>query len=78
MSCDRCGGLCVKEWIDERLPKHTRPAWWWRCAICGERMDATILRNRAEQEAVAVWHAEGLDRDRREWAALFASLANVH
>lgn len=81
MTCVRCQGLCVREWIadgcDVRSVRRVRPSWWWRCINCGDRTDGTILRHRAEQEAVAAWAQEGLRRTTLDWARLFAQLQRL-
>ncbi len=43
--CDRCGGLLVREGFEEGAGL----AEGWRCVICGERLDAIILKNRRER-----------------------------
>jgi len=61
MSCTRCGGLVQRESI------HRRGAWWWRCYACGDRVDRTILLNRAVQAAALVDCQLKQERDMREW-----------
>lgn len=57
----------VREWIVRDLH------WWWACHACGERIDAVVLRNRAEQAMQSAWERESLvERVRLELDALFA------
>jgi len=65
MSCQRCQGLICRE----PLEKYGR--WWWKCINCGDRIDAVILRHRAEQEADIAFRREAQDRDLKEWASWF-------
>lgn len=62
MHCTRCQGLQCREYI----PGYGR--WWWKCVACGDRVDAVILRNRAEQEAAVAAMHETQQRDLEEWA----------
>jgi hypothetical protein len=64
MSCTRCNGLMVME----AMPGH----WWWRCINCGDRVDRSILLNRAEQAAFADGLREARDRDLLEWSRWFS------
>lgn len=68
MTCHRCHGLSVKEPFDKC------GHWWWRCYACGDRVDGTILLNRAEQEAFECERAAALERDLKEWAAWMAKI----
>lgn len=65
MTCDRCQHEMQREWIVHGLH------WWWACRACGERIDGTILRHRAEQAYVESWVRDGMERERREWTSLF-------
>lgn len=70
MKCERCSGLLMREWISrtrERDPSSR--GWWWRCVNCGARVDGTVLRNRAEQEAETAGRREALERDLQAWSA---------
>ncbi|MFO0773695.1 MAG: hypothetical protein U0172_03405 [Nitrospiraceae bacterium] len=69
MTCERCRGLCVREWWTKQREKAPR-AWWWRCLTCGERVDWMILRHRAEQAHDAAWHAQQ-DHARQAVDAMF-------
>lgn len=51
---------------------HRGGTWWARCLNCGERMDAELLKNRADQAAQGALLCERQDRDMKEWAAWFA------
>ena len=68
MQCARCQGLSIKEPFDKR------GHWWWRCYNCGDRVDRSILLNRAEQEAAESDRAAAMQRDLKEWAAWLAKL----
>lgn len=68
MTCHRCQGCLLKEHL------YKRGAWWWRCYNCGERVDRSILLNRAEQEAVECDRADAMERDLKEWAAWMAKM----
>lgn len=73
MTCRRCHGLLVP------VQFHRGGTWWARCVNCGERMDAELLRNRAEQARQVAWLREGQERDIKEWAAWFARVPmNTH
>jgi len=66
MVCLRCDGFICSE----RLNKYGK--WCWRCVNCGDRVDAVILRHRAEQEAEAAARRIDQDQDLKEWANWFA------
>lgn len=71
MTCTRCQGRLLKEHI------YKRGAWWWRCYNCGDRVDANILYNRAEQEAATADRQAAQQRDLREWATWFSRMLPV-
>lgn len=73
MRCDRCQGLLVRDRLHPR-----GLAWMWRCLNCGDRTDGVVLRHRGEQAYQTHWEQEGLMRDQRSWAVLFASLEALH
>lgn len=52
MRCDRCRHPLYREWIIAGF------SWWWVCRGCGERIDAVILRHRAEQAMQAAWERQ--------------------
>lgn len=68
MTCDRCQGCMLREYVYERGP------WWWRCYACGDRIDGAILRARAEQAAALAMQREAEQRDVKEWALWFARM----
>jgi hypothetical protein len=68
MSCLRCHGLLLRE------PVGRRACWWWKCIQCGNRIDAAILQNRAEQARDAAWRREAERHNLAEWAAWFARM----
>jgi hypothetical protein len=65
MNCRRCHGLLVP------VQFRRGGAWWARCVNCGERMDAALLQNRAEQAAELAWLHEGHEREMKEWISRF-------
>jgi hypothetical protein len=69
MSCTRCHGLLLREWI-HRTREYDRdcPGWWWKCLNCGERVDRQILLNRADQAADLAWRQFAQVRALKEWA----------
>lgn len=72
MVCLRCQGHLVREHI------YRHGSWWWRCYACGDRVDGTILRNRAEQEAAEADRIIAMERDCQEWAAWFSRMPPDH
>ena len=72
MSCDRCQGHLVREHI------YRQGSWWWRCLACGDRVDGTILLNRAEQEVADAQRREAMERDCQEWAAWLSRMPPDH
>lgn len=81
MCCDRCQGLLLREWIHRTREYDPQcSCWWWRCVLCGARVDATILRNRAEQAAVALARRAAEQETLRDWAEWLARVpaAAVH
>lgn len=72
MTCARCQGRCVREWLN-RQQTH----WLWRCYNCGERVDRRILLHRAECAAAEAFRREAEQRDLKEWAAWFARMPGV-
>ena len=71
MTCDRCAGCLVREYVYRHGP------WWWRCYQCGERIDGAILRARAEQAMALAMQREAEERDVKEWALWFARMPAV-
>jgi hypothetical protein len=67
MTCERCRGHCVKEWLDR-----FRTRWLWRCYNCGERVDQAILLHRAECAMAEASRREAEQRDLKEWAGWLA------
>lgn len=54
MVCTRCRGLMVRQAIWECESRAVSRGWppppfLWRCLICGERVDSTIVLNRKGQ-----------------------------
>lgn len=78
MSCHRCEGLLVREWI-HRTREHdpSCSCWWFRCVNCGTRVDATILRNQAEQAVFALARREAEQETLAEWAEWLARVPVV-
>ena len=72
MTCERCQGRCVREWLDQ-----IRTHWLWRCLNCGERVDRKILFHRAECALAEAWRRKAAQRDLKEWAAWFARMPGV-
>lgn len=68
MTCDRCAGCVVRECI------HRGGPWWWRCLNCGDRIDGTILHQRAEQAAALVMQREAEQCNLKEWSDWFARM----
>lgn len=70
MSCHRCNGLVICERINLF-------DWWWRCVQCGDRIDRTILRNRAEHEMQLAEQRAVQDRDLKEWKTWLTSVPAI-
>ena len=68
MTCDRCQGCMLREYI------HRHGPWWWRCYQCGERLDGAILRARADQAAALVMQREAEQRDLKKWLVWFTRM----
>ena len=68
MRCTRCQGCLHREHLYRQGP------WWWRCIACGDRVDGTILRNRAEQAAAEADRRRAMERDLKEWATWFVRM----
>lgn len=76
MPCHRCAGLLLREWIYQtREHNPSCSCWWWKCANCGARVDATILRNQAEQAADVAWQQLAHAQQLKEWADWLATPA---
>ena len=74
MTCQRCKGLMVEnrffDLLDSSIPNN--PA--WRCVICGEVTDMTIVHNRSVQSLVSdVWGGLNLSHPMTEQAELTRS-----
>ncbi len=46
MSCPRCNGLMIYERYQDMLEVF----YAWRCVICGEVVDDTVLKNREDNK----------------------------
>lgn len=46
-TCSRCDGLMVFERFTQEANRHQTAVFWgWRCVLCGDIVDKTILKNR--------------------------------
>lgn len=46
-TCSRCGGLMVFERFTQEANRYQTSIFWgWRCVLCGDIIDKTILENR--------------------------------
>ena len=55
MKCDRCSGMMIhEEFFDTNGPFLS-----WRCLICGEVVDQTIMENRDHQSHGGEWDKGG-------------------
>ena len=55
MFCTRCHGLMVVDStldMDIEVERNGGCSQIWRCVVCGERVDPTILRNRAASGSI--------------------------
>jgi len=55
MKCDRCSGMM----IHEEFFGPNGPFFSWRCLICGEVVDQTIMENRDYQSHGGEWDRRG-------------------
>jgi hypothetical protein len=55
VKCDRCSGMM----IHERFFGSSEPFFGWRCVICGEVVDQTIIENRDHQSHGGEWDKRG-------------------
>ena len=69
MRCQRCHGLMVPDFIEER------PEQWvlhcvsaWRCVVCGEVIDPVIVANRVNGASVANPRNNGNNWNRLKFA----------
>lgn len=72
MTCTRCHGLVVAEYVYGGAGE-----WWWKCVSCGDRADRRILLNRAEQAAFAEGLRMAQDRDIKEWSRWFRDIGGI-
>jgi late competence protein required for DNA uptake (superfamily II DNA/RNA helicase) len=60
MKCDRCSGMM----IHEEFFGPNGSFFSWRCLICGEVVDQTILENRDHQNHGGEWDRRGKKSER--------------
>ncbi|MDN5942639.1 MAG: hypothetical protein L0H94_12215 [Nitrospira sp.] len=63
MTCQRCKGLMVEDRFFDLLDSSSQNIPAWRCVICGEVTDMTIVNNRSVQSRTNDrWSARDLSR----------------
>ncbi len=60
MKCDRCSGTMIQEEFFDTDGSFRS----WRCLICGEVVDQTIIENRDHQSRGGMWDNKGKKRER--------------
>lgn len=79
MPCHRCAGLLLREWIYQTREHDPHcSCWWFRCVNCGERVDAAILRNRAEQAAIQEVRRLASSQELKDWEMWLTSIPAIH
>ena len=64
MSCDRCGGFLVKDWVVSlKNDGGDVEVLTFRCIQCGENFDPVVLRNR--RSAIARFRGKTMTKSRK-------------